>query len=498
MRPRLLLAAPTLALLVACSATGSQRDRVAPVAGSGTFTILHINDVYEITAVGGTGGLARLATLRRQLEEERGRVLLTLGGDFLSPSALGTALVDGQPLAGAQMIGVLNAVGLDWATLGNHEFDVGEQALRNRIAESRFGWVISNVTDGSGSMFPGTVSHAIVRVLAGGRPLRLGLLGIVLPANRVSWVRYADQYESARRTARMLRDSADVVIAITHQYYYEDARLAGEVPDIDLILGGHEHDNLLLYRGPNQTPILKADGNALSAWVATIDFRPGRRPHVTPQLVHLGTDVPEDPGVVGEAGRWLSRAFAGYERAGFSPRRLVASLQTPLDAREVTIRAGPAPITNMMSRALLREEPGADVAVFNAGTIRVDDVIPAGPVTEYDVIRILPFGGPAVSAEISGRMLADIVAAGRRNRDTGGFLHFLGLEASADTIRVRGQPLDPDRRYRIVTVDFLLTGRERNLAMLTRSNPDVRNVRDLRDVRKPLIDELAAAFPPPP
>ena len=63
---------------------------------------------------------------------------MTLGGDYLSPSAIGTAVVDGQPLAGRQMVDVLNHVGVDWAVLGNHEFDVSEAAFRARLAEEPF------------------------------------------------------------------------------------------------------------------------------------------------------------------------------------------------------------------------------------------------------------------------------------------------------------------------------------------------------------------------
>src|SRR5947208_3000844 len=93
-------------------------------------TILHFNDVYEIDAVGGgrAGGLSRVASVLRELKRTQPAVLTTLGGDYLSPSALGTAKVDGQRLAGRQMVSVLNALGVDWATFGNHEFDVPEAA----------------------------------------------------------------------------------------------------------------------------------------------------------------------------------------------------------------------------------------------------------------------------------------------------------------------------------------------------------------------------------
>ena len=56
------------------------------------------------------------------------------------------------------MVAVLNLLGLDWATLGNHEFDIPEAAFRARLAESKFRIVASNVTDAAGAPFPGTVA----------------------------------------------------------------------------------------------------------------------------------------------------------------------------------------------------------------------------------------------------------------------------------------------------------------------------------------------------
>ena len=72
---------------------------------------------------------ARVATVIDELKHSSTALLTTLAGDYLAPSALGTARVNGEPLAGKQMVAVLNAIGLDWATLGNHEFDVSEAAF---------------------------------------------------------------------------------------------------------------------------------------------------------------------------------------------------------------------------------------------------------------------------------------------------------------------------------------------------------------------------------
>ncbi|MEO6447215.1 MAG: bifunctional metallophosphatase/5'-nucleotidase [Gemmatimonadaceae bacterium] len=490
--PRLILAC--LVLFAACaSPRGAAVGRLSPAARP-PLTILHFNDVYEITPVEGgrSGGLARVAAYRRHLADSLGAVLTTLGGDFLSPSALGTARVDGERLAGRQMVAVLNAAGVDWATLGNHEFDVPEQAFRARLGESRFRYVISNVTDSAGRLFAHTTQHAIVRVGDGARGVRVGLVGVVLDANKQPWVRYSDPYEAARVHVAMIRDSVDIVIAITHLAIAQDQVLAERVPGIDLIVGGHEHENYLLQRGPHFTPIVKGDANART--VAVISIHPGAgggRARIVSTLVPITDAMPSDSAVEAEVLRWIERAFAGYRAQGFAPDEVIATSTAPLDGREATVRTRAGSLSDLVLAALRREAPDAEVALFNGGSIRIDDVIPPGPVTQYDVIRILPFGGASVRVDMSGRLLRQVLAAGRGNIGSGGFLHASGATLSPDgALSVAGAAADDERRYRVVLSDFLLTGAETNLGFLTRTNAELSVVRELRDIRMSLIDQL--------
>ncbi len=109
------------------------------------FDILHINDVYELTELSGLGGPARVATLRAAMEKDNpGNVMTILSGDFISPSVLALAKINGSQLAGKQMVDVLNFLGLDLATLGNHEFDADNEVLRARLAEAKFKIVVTN------------------------------------------------------------------------------------------------------------------------------------------------------------------------------------------------------------------------------------------------------------------------------------------------------------------------------------------------------------------
>ena len=79
----------------------------------------------------------------------------------------------------------------------------------------------------------------------------------------------------------------------------------------------------------------------------------------------------------------------------------------------------------------MRHEAGTDIAIFNSGSIRIDDVVPPGPVTQYDVIRVLPFGGKVVKATFAGAVLAHVLQIGEQNKGTGGYLQNAGLPPSS-------------------------------------------------------------------
>ncbi|HKY20768.1 MAG TPA: bifunctional metallophosphatase/5'-nucleotidase [Vicinamibacterales bacterium] len=495
-------------LLLVCATLGALWDGRAVAQSLPTVTILHINDVYEINAIEGGryGGLARVATLRQTLERARPPVLMTHGGDYLSPSAIGTAVIDGQPLAGRQMVDVLNAAGLDWAVLGNHEFDVSEAAFRARLAESRFKVVASNVSDVSGRPFAGTVRSAVVPIRSAGRILRIGLIGMTIDANRRPWVRYSPPVDAAREAMAELQGKVDAVIALTHLSLAGDQKLVTEVPGIDVVLGGHEHENWLIRRGPGFTPIVKADANARTVAVVTLTFSqssskagqnvgaPYARPTISTRFQLVDSSVRADRTVQATAQRWTVAAFDAFRKSGFEPERVVTTVTEPLEGLESVVRNRPGRLTDLVTAAFDREAGGVDVALLNGGSIRIDDVIQPGPVTEYDVIRILPFGGKVVRATFEGTLLASVLEIGMKNQGTGGYLHARGIEREGSQWVVKGQPLDPNGRYRVALTDFLLSGGETNLGFLTRTNPGVHDVQDLRDVRLALIDQLRVSY----
>ena len=461
---------------------------------AGWLTLVHLNDIYEITAVGGgrLGGPARLATLIRDLEARNPNTLALIAGDFISPSALGTARVDGERLAGRQTVAVLNTMGLDYATFGNHEFDVSEEAFYARLSEARFEWFSLNVRDRDGQPFPGVDGVEILTV----GDLRVALLGVTYDGIQPDYVSFLDPVEVIQQAVDTLRTQVDALVAVTHLPLQQDIELAWSVPELDLILGGHEHDNLAVHRGPNLTPIYKADANGRSAQVHDLRLDPSTGGlQIASRLVAVDDSIIGDTETQAVVDRWLEIGYAGFKADGFDPSQRVVDVPVALDGLETNVRLAPTELSQLIADAMRAEVPDADVALLNTGSIRIDDVIPPGPITQYDVIRALPFGGPVVGASMTGALLERVLDQGEANRGGGGFLVRSGAARSEDgTWLVGDVPLESTRTYVVAAGEFLLSGREQGLDFLNPENPDLGVGESQRDIRHALIDELRRRF----
>jgi 5'-nucleotidase len=120
----------------------------------------------------------------------------------------------------------------------------------------------------------------------------------------------------------------------------------------------------------------------------------------------------------------------------------------------------------LICKSMLAVAPGADLAILNSGSVRLDDEL-SGPITQYDIIRTLPFGGKILIVQMKGDLLQRVLEAGRKNQGNGGYLQVLGNTA-----------IEPGKNYHVVLTDFLLSGAELNMSFLTRDNPGVLNVKE--------------------
>lgn len=473
------------------------------------IVFVQLNDVYEIAPLEGGryGGLARVKTIIDGLKAKNPYTYVILSGDFISPSALGTSTYEDKRINGRQMVDVMNAIGVNYVTFGNHEFDYKQDVLQERINESKFLWFCSNVFENDkGSLEPfkqNSVPMPSYLLLESpgyskGQPVRIGVLGVCIDANKQPYVKYDDYYESAKRTYSAIKDSADCVIAITHLSIDEDKRLAAELPELKLIMGGHEHVNM--YHKVGETIITKADANARTIYVHRLIFNESNKlQEIKSELVNIDATVPEDPAVKDLVDTWLTRAFKGFIDKGFDPLKMVIDLKNDtLDGREETIRYSQCPLGYLIANAMFDVSPGSDLAFFNSGAIRIDDRL-LGEVTQYDIIRVLPYGGKIFQVQMKGSLLKQIIETGFSQPGSGGYLLYYGLEQTAAGYKVGGKLIDENRIYNAAVSDYLMSGMEQNFGYLTKDNPaivkitepDAADKNDLRnDIRFAVINYL--------
>ncbi|MBF2004909.1 MAG: bifunctional metallophosphatase/5'-nucleotidase [Chlorogloeopsis fritschii C42_A2020_084] len=460
------------------------------------INLLQLNDIYEITPVeGGTrGGLARVATLRKQLYQANPRTYTFLAGDAFSPSALGTAKINGIPLAGQQMVAVMNALGFDYATFGNHEFDLPENLFYERLKESRFRWFSGNVSDSKGQPFKGVPRSIIFNVKGDrGAVVRVGLIGVTLDSNKAKYVSYTDPIDTAKQQVRSLKGKVDILIAVTHLSIEQDRKLAETIPEIDIILGGHEHENIQQWRGRDFTPIFKADANARTVYVHQLSYDTIKKNlQINSRLVPIMEKIPEDSKIAKVVKQWVERGYQAFRASGFEPEQVIANVPVALDGLESSVRNEATKLTELIAEAMLKEVKDADLAVYNGGSIRIDDVIPAGPITQYDVIRILPFGGKIVAVEMNGALLQRVLEQGQANKGTGGYLQTAKVrkDSNLGNWLINNQPLNPNQTYKVAINDFLISGKEQGLDFLNLQQPGIKLIAKKRDIRFAVIDKI--------
>jgi 2',3'-cyclic-nucleotide 2'-phosphodiesterase (5'-nucleotidase family) len=440
----------------------------ADAAKPETLTIIQLNDVYEVFPVPTLvdhkveprGGLEYVGTMIDEYRK-RGPVLVLHAGDFLSPSLLSIKFKH----EGKQMVDAMNAIKTDFATFGNHEFDFGCRVLGQRIDQSNFQWLSSNVK------FPTEMSNLASKIkpyrilkIAG---LRVGIFALTVPLEPlegcgVQPIQFLDPFETAKSmVAKLKTQQVDLIVALTHLRIKEDRLIAELNPDIDFIVGGHDHEPMVEVVG--KTLITKAGANAVALgvigikgirtgkdWVVQKDWK---RVDVNPKTTKPSPAV--------------SAALAPYRNQLQSFEKIIGSTEVPLDVREDTVREKESNFANYLTD-VMRNEAGADLALINGGAFRGDRVIPPGPLTTNDLYTVLLFENDIVTIEISGRKLLEALENGVSlvGEKAGRFPQVSGMKFTFDPdqpvgqrvtkVTIGGEPLDLGKTYTLATIDFLL------------------------------------------
>jgi 5'-nucleotidase len=428
------------------------------------WTFLQLNDVYEMVPLnqGKKGGLARVARVRQLLLQENPQTFTVLAGDLLSPSALSQAKVNGTPLNGKQMIASFNTLGLDFITFGNHEFDLSQSELISRMNESKFTWISSNVfQNGTNQPFSSSIRYKIIPI----NEINILLIGLTIDSNQpyVQIVNNTSLIPFVKQFLQSLSDiKYDVLIALTHLALDTDIELANNVPQIDLILGGHEHEDYYLLRGSEYIPITKADANAFTVYIHRCAFNLNTKQFlVYHTLTKITPEIEDEPKTAEVTNYWYNLGIKSFEEMGFQPNRTVSCLPSDieLDGRAVSVRNFATLLTDDACDSLLQSTSINEtiVGIFNSGSIRIDDVL-QGKITQYDILRVFPFVNQIVSLSVPGSFLANVLSRSVLMKGSGTYPAYCGINTpdQGETWLINGTDISKTTlNYNVATITYV-------------------------------------------
>jgi len=387
-------------------------------------------------------------------------------GDAFNPSLLSTVT------KGKQMVPILNSFNINTACVGNHDFDFGLDALEQLIGDCNFPWLMANVLNKETKEPLGGMQRARM-ITHQGR--RLGLIGLVerewletLATIKPEEVEYVDFVEEGRRLARqLLEQGAEMVVALTHMRAPNDVKLAESVPEINLVLGGHDHGRLEQWVGPQRTLVLKSGTDFREMSLLTIHFHDdGSKPTVTVAAQEITSDIKEDDFVKGVVASYL-------QMMGEKMEQVIGHSAVPLDGRFSSIRTQETNLGNLVCDTL-RSATGAECVILNAGTLRSDTLHNPGPIKMKDMVAILPMMDEICTMMIKGCDLIDALENGvsqfpkheGRFPQVSGIKFFFdpnkepGERVDRERVFVGGLPVEMDKEYSLATKEYLSQGKD--------------------------------------
>lgn len=419
---RILLAAAALAA-VACG----PRER--------TLVLLSTNDMH-----GQIQRFPQLAAAVAQCRDTADVVLLDAGDRWT-----GNAYVDMAPAPGMPVIRLMNRLGYDAATLGNHEFDRG-QAYLGRILDSVcFPVVCANVVSDT-CTFPQLPASVVLD--RGG--VRVGIVGAITnyegpghPAgNAASFVgvRFPDPQQTALAEAQRLRGEVDLLVLLSHIGDDRDCELLSDGTPFDVAVGGHTHvvrDTVV-----GGTLLTQTGKNLRSVGVVTLRLRGGEVCSSDFRLVPLDGYDP-DPSFAAE----VARCYAD------------SALNAPVGRFVRT--AGKRALAHWIADAMT-VDAGADAGFYHIGGVRLDS-IPSGGVGRARIYDLEPFGTRVATMRMTPAQMRRMIVEkyneptreGRRLDLIGTMPYTIVVDADDRALDVRFPMLREGRTYSVAVSDYV-------------------------------------------
>ncbi|ECF1700451.1 bifunctional UDP-sugar hydrolase/5'-nucleotidase [Salmonella enterica subsp. enterica serovar 13,23:y:e,n,z15] len=469
------------------------------------ITILHTNDHHGHfwRSEYGEYGLAAQKTLvdsiRKEVAQEGGSVLLLSGGD-INTGVPESDLQDAEP----DFRG-MNLIGYDAMAVGNHEFDNPLTVLRQQEKWAKFPFLSANIyqkSTGERLFKPWAIFTR--------QDIKIAVIGLTTDDTAkignpeyFTDIEFRKPAEEAKVVIQELNmnEKPDVIIATTHMGHYNngdhgsnapgDVEMARSLPagSLAMIVGGHSQDPVCMASENKKqvnyvpgTPCAPDKQNGI--WIvqahewgkyvgrADFEFRNGEMKMVNYQLipVNLKKKVTWDNGKservlytpeIAENPQMLSLLTPFQNKGKAQLEVKIGSVNGLLEGDRSKVRF----VQTNMGRVILAAQiarTGADFGVMSGGGIR--DSIEAGDITYKSVLKVQPFGNIVVYADMSGKEVVDyLTAVAQMKPDSGAYpqfanVSFVAKEGKLTDLKIKGEPVDPAKTYRMATLSFNATG----------------------------------------
>ncbi|MBA3112588.1 bifunctional UDP-sugar hydrolase/5'-nucleotidase [Salmonella enterica] len=493
-----------LALLAAFALT-SQSAQAYEKDKTYKITILHTNDHHGHfwRSEYGEYGLAAQKTLvdsiRKEVAQEGGSVLLLSGGD-INTGVPESDLQDAEP----DFRG-MNLIGYDAMAVGNHEFDNPLTVLRQQEKWAKFPLLSANIyqkSTGERLFKPWAIFTR--------QDIKIAVIGLTTDDTAkignpeyFTDIEFRKPAEEAKVVIQELNmnEKPDVIIATTHMGHYDngdhgsnapgDVEMARSLPagSLAMIVGGHSQDPVCMASENKKqvnyvpgTPCAPDKQNGI--WIvqahewgkyvgrADFEFRNGEMKMVNYQLipVNLKKKVTWDNGKservlytpeIAENPQMLSLLTPFQNKGKAQLEVKIGRVNGLLEGDRSKVRF----VQTNMGRVILAAQiarTGADFGVMSGGGIR--DSIEAGDITYKSVLKVQPFGNIVVYADMSGKEVVDyLTAVAQMKPDSGAYpqfanVSFVAKEGKLTDLKIKGEPVDPAKTYRMATLSFNATG----------------------------------------
>lgn len=436
-----------------------------PLPAETKITIVHTNDIHARALENKAElGYTRIGAIVKKIRAENPNTLVIDAGDTFH----------GLPFAnlerGAGIAKILNQVGYDYMTVGNHDFNYGQDRLMELSKEIKFPILAANVYKNGARIF----KAYDIREMAG---LKIGVFGLASPETSyktdpkgIEGITFTNPVEEARKVVAELAPLTDIIICISHVGLdrSSDPRsvdIASEVDGIDVIIDGHSHSSLATTIAENYTRTLIASAGQYGTAAGVVDIVVAPDRMIAYRQARSIT-VENTPGLTADPEvKAIVDQIAAAQKPMLS-EKVGATSVLLLGVRD-NVRTSQTNMGTLIANGMLVQTK-ADVALQNGGGIR--DSIAAGDITKGDIFKVLPFGNYIVTIEVTG---ADLAAAlengvGKLPAPDGRYPHVAGISFKVDPskpagsrvseIMVKGAPLVPSKTYTLATNNFTAAG----------------------------------------